>query len=131
LHYTVSIGKANPAQAWTGPEGTRSLKLAEFIEKWHMKVAKLSAVSNGRLYFAFTHHKTNTEIAKELNITPVLDKIQEYTRNWIHHVNRMAHNRVPRIMKNYTPKGRRNQGRPLKRLLDKCDRNGSTSGPTP
>ena len=25
-----------------------------------------------------TDYKTNTEIAKELNITPVLDKIQEY-----------------------------------------------------
>jgi len=27
-----------------------------------------------------TDYKTNTEIAKELNITPVLDKIQEYRR---------------------------------------------------
>jgi hypothetical protein len=27
--------------------------------------------------------------------------------------------------------GRRNYGRPLKRLLDMWDRNGSTSGPTP
>jgi DNA-binding CsgD family transcriptional regulator len=26
----------------------------------------------------WTDHKTNTEIAKELNITPVLDKIQDY-----------------------------------------------------
>ena len=34
-------------------------------------------------------------------------------------------------MKHYTPTGRRNYGRPLKRLLDTWDRNGSTSGPTP
>jgi hypothetical protein len=33
-------------------------------------------------------------------------------------------------IKNYTPKGSRNQGRPLKRLLQACDRNGSTSGPS-
>jgi hypothetical protein len=30
-----------------------------------------------------TDHKTNTEIAKELNITPVFDKIQDYKRKWI------------------------------------------------
>ena len=34
-------------------------------------------------------------------------------------------------MKQYSPTGRRNHGRPLKRLLDTWDRNGSTSGPTP
>jgi len=31
----------------------------------------------------------------------------------------------------YSPTGRRNHGRPLKRLLDTWDRNGSTSGPVP
>jgi len=30
--------------------------------------------------YTWTDYKTNTEIAKELNITPVLDKIQEYRR---------------------------------------------------
>jgi hypothetical protein len=35
------------------------------------------------------------------------------------------------VMKHYSPTGRRNYGRPLKRLLDTWDRNGSTSGPTP
>jgi hypothetical protein len=34
-------------------------------------------------------------------------------------------------MKHYSPTGRRNRGRPLKRLLDTWDRNGSTSGLTP
>jgi hypothetical protein len=43
-------------------------------------------------------------IAKELNITPVLDKIQDYKRNLIQHVNRMPHNRLLRLIKNYTPK---------------------------
>ena len=55
----------------------------------------------------------------------------EYKRSWIQHVNRMPHNRIPRIMKHYSPTGRRNHGRPLKRLLDMWDRNRSTSGPTP
>jgi hypothetical protein len=34
-------------------------------------------------------------------------------------------------MKEYSPTGRRNHGRPLKRLLDTWDQNPSTSGPTP
>jgi hypothetical protein len=43
--------------------------------------------------------KTNTEIAKELNITPVLDRVQDNKRRWIH-VNRMLNNRLPRLIKN-------------------------------
>ena len=41
----------------------------------------------------------------------------------------MPPNRLPRVMKHYCPTGRRNLGRPLKRLLDMWDRNGSASGP--
>jgi len=37
----------------------------------------------------------------------------------------------PRVMKYHSQTVRRNHGRPLKRLLDMWDRNGSTSGPTP
>jgi hypothetical protein len=43
----------------------------------------------------------------------------------------MPRNRLPRVMKRYSPTGRRNDGRILKRLLDTWERNGSTSGPTP
>ena len=42
----------------------------------------------------------------------------EYKRNWIQHVNRLPRNRLPKVMKQYSPTGRRNHGRPLKRLLD-------------
>ena len=69
-------------------------------------------------------------VKKDLKITPVLDKLLDYKRSWIQHVNRMPRNRLPRVMKYYSPTGRRNHGRPLKRLLDTWDRNGSTSGPT-
>jgi len=54
----------------------------------------------------------------------------EYKRSWIQHVNRMPRNRLPRVMKHYCPTGRRNRGRPLKRLLGTWDRNGLTGGPT-
>jgi hypothetical protein len=68
--------------------------------------------------YIWTDYKTNTKIAKELKITPVLDKLVELKRNWVQHVNRMSRNRLPRIMKDYSPTGRKNHGRPLKRLLD-------------
>jgi hypothetical protein len=54
--------------------------------------------------YTSTDHKTNPEIAKELNITPVLYKIQDYNRNWIQHVNQMPHNRLPRLIKKLHPK---------------------------
>jgi uncharacterized membrane protein len=70
------------------------------------------------LIIAWPDYKTNTDIAKKLNITPVLDKMQDYRRNWIQHVNRRPLNTFLKIIKNYRPKGRRNQGRPLLRLLN-------------
>ena len=81
--------------------------------------------------YTWTDYKTNVQIAKELKITPYLDRLLEYKRSWIQHVNRMPRNRFPRVMKHYCPTGRRNHGRLLERLLDTWDRNGSTSGPTP
>jgi hypothetical protein len=68
--------------------------------------------------YTWTDYKTNTQITKELKITLILDKLLEYKRNWIQHVNRMPRNRLPRVMIHYSPTGRRNHSRPLKRLLD-------------
>ena len=68
--------------------------------------------------YTWTDCKTNTQIANELKITPILDKLLEYKRTWIQHVNRMPRNRLTREMKHYSPTDRRNHGRPLKRLLD-------------
>jgi hypothetical protein len=62
--------------------------------------------------YIWTDYKTNVQIAKEL------DKLLEYKKNWIQHVNRMPRNRLHRVMKHYSPTGRGNHGRPLKRLLD-------------
>jgi uncharacterized membrane-anchored protein YhcB (DUF1043 family) len=44
--------------------------------------------------YTWTDYKTSIETEKELNITPVLDKIQEYRRNWLQHINRS-----PRILR--------------------------------
>ena len=40
-----------------------------------------------------TDYKTNAQIAKELKITLILDKLLECKRNWMQHVNRMPCNR--------------------------------------
>jgi hypothetical protein len=39
--------------------------------------------------YTWTDYKANAQIAKELKITQILDKLLEYKRNWIQHVNRM------------------------------------------
>jgi len=39
--------------------------------------------------YIWTDYKTNGQTAKELKITPFLDKLLEYKRKWIQHVNRM------------------------------------------
>jgi hypothetical protein len=69
--------------------------------------------------YTWTDYKNKcTNCKKELKITPILDKLLEYKRSRIQHVNRMPRNRLPRVMKHYCPTGRGNHGRPLKRLLD-------------
>jgi len=68
--------------------------------------------------YTWTDYKTNTQITKELKITQILDKLLEYKRNWIQHVNRIPRNRLSKVKKHYSPNGRRNHGRTLKRLLD-------------
>jgi len=68
--------------------------------------------------YTWTSYRTNAQFTKELKMTPILDKLMEYKRNWIQYVNRMPRNRLPRVKKHYSPTGRKNRGRPLKRLLD-------------
>jgi len=60
--------------------------------------------------YTWTDYKTGTEIAKELNITPVLYKIQEYRRNWLQHVNRMPCYRLTRIIKTTDRKAEETRG---------------------
>jgi len=101
-----------------GARDARRLTAAE------MKFMRRTAV------YTWTDYKTNAEIAKELNITPDLGKMQDYRSNWTRCVSWMSFYRLPRIIENYKPKDRKKQGRPLKRLLDVWDQNGPTSGPT-
>jgi hypothetical protein len=49
--------------------------------------------------YTWKSYETNSETAKELNKTPVLDKIQDYRRNWIQNIKLMPRKRLPRIIK--------------------------------
>jgi hypothetical protein len=71
-------------------------------ENWTIKAKDATKITAAEMKYmrrtagyTWTDHKTNIDIAKELNITPVLDKIQDYKRKWIQHVNRMPHNNYP------------------------------------
>jgi len=63
--------------------------------------------------YTWKDYRTNAQTAKELKITPILEKLLEYRRSWIQHVNRMPQNRLPRVLKQYCSTGRRNHGRLL------------------
>jgi len=109
LHNTLALPVLlYGSETWTvrARDGRRITAAAE------MKYMRKTAGYTG------TDCRTNAQIAKELKITPILDKLLEYKRNWIQHVNRMPRSRLPRLMKHYCRTGRRNHGRPLKRRLD-------------
>jgi len=59
-------------------------------------------------------HKTNDYIWLELQITGILDKIDEYRRNLFQHLQRMPQNRIPLKSYRYWPQGSRTIGRPKK-----------------
>ena len=53
----------------------------------------------------FNDHKTNDSIRRELQTESILDKIDEYRRNWLLHLQRMPHNRIPFKTYHYNPQG--------------------------
>jgi ribosomal 50S subunit-recycling heat shock protein len=91
------------------------------IENWIIKARDARRITAAEMKYmsrkagyTWTNYKTNTEIAEEQNITPVLDKREEYGRNLLQHLNKVTHNR---ILKNYRTTGIRHQGIPLGRLI--------------
>ena len=94
-------------------------------ESWTIKATDASRIRAAEMRYmrktagyTWSDYKSNTEVIKELKITPVLEKLENHKTKWIRHVNRMTNDRLPKIMKNYRPLGTRRRGRPMKRLLD-------------
>jgi hypothetical protein len=48
-------------------------------------------------------HKTNDSVRRELQTECILDKIDEYRRNWLLHLQRMPLNRIPLKSYHYRP----------------------------
>ena len=53
-------------------------------------------------------HKTNDYIRRVLRITGTLDRIGEYRRNWLSHLQRMPQNRIPLKSYRYRPRRKEN-----------------------
>ena len=70
-------------------------------------------------------HKTNDSVRRELQTEYIIDKTDEYRRNWLLHLQRMPPNRIPFQSYHYRPQGRRTIGRPQKRWRELWRRNGS------
>jgi hypothetical protein len=58
-------------------------------------------------------HKRNEDILTELKISQITEFIYQYRKNCKEQVDR-----IPKMILNYQPKGKRNLGRPLKRWKD-------------
>jgi hypothetical protein len=57
------------------------------------------------------NHKTKDSVRRELQTECILDKIDEYRRNWLLHLQRMPLNQIPLKSYHYRPQGRRTIGR--------------------
>jgi hypothetical protein len=71
-----------------------------------------------RAEYTFLDDKRNEEILRELHVTSLQEKLCTHRRSWFQYVHRMEDNRLRKQLINYHPKGRRQLGRPRKRLLD-------------
>jgi hypothetical protein len=63
-------------------------------------------------------HQRNTTVREKLKVEHVVDEIQSYLNNWLQHVKRMEHSRIPRMALEYKPKIKRDVGRPKTRWRD-------------
>jgi len=66
-------------------------------------------------------NRRNEEVLEELQAEPVDEKLRRHKSNWLLHLTRMNTNKVPELMLNYIPNGRRRLGRLLTRLLDEAE----------
>jgi len=84
------------------------------LQRRRIEAAEIKLLRPLAVYTLYDH-KTNYYIRRELRFTGILDKIDEYTRNRLSHLQRMPQNRTPLKSYHYRPQGRRTIGRPEKR----------------
>jgi hypothetical protein len=60
-------------------------------------------------------HRRNEGIREELQIIDINSRISDCQIKWLQHLERMEQNRIPKLLLNYKPRGRRDQRRPCRR----------------
>jgi len=78
-------------------------------ETWTVKASDARRITVAEMKYmrrtagcTWTDYETNEQIANELKIATILDKLLEHKRGWIQRANRMPRNRLPRVMKHYS-----------------------------
>jgi hypothetical protein len=83
-------------------------------QKSRLKAAKmrfLRSVAGYRLI----DHRRNEDITEVIQIIDINSRITDYQIKWLQHFERMEQNIIPKLLLNYKPRGRRDQGRPCRR----------------
>ena len=78
-------------------------------QRWRIEAAEMKLLRPLASY-TFYDYKTNKSIRRELQTDSILDKIDEYRRNWLAHIQRMPQNRIPLKSYLYSPQGKRQLG---------------------
>jgi hypothetical protein len=60
-------------------------------------------------------HRHNEDIREELQIIHINSIIEGFQIKWLQHLERMEQNRIPKLLVNYKPRCRRDEGRPCRR----------------
>jgi hypothetical protein len=91
-------------------------------ENWTLTTSQRRRIEAAEMKFlgpladhTFNDHKTNDSIRRELQTECILDKTDEYRRNWLLHLQRMPQNGITLKSYHYSPQGKRTIGRPKKR----------------
>ena len=96
------------------PEKKRTLERRRCRDE-NIKMDFYRNITGFMVGYTLYDHKTNDYICRELQITGIVDKIDEYRRNWFQQLQRMPQTRIPLKSYYYRPQGRRTIVRPKKR----------------
>jgi hypothetical protein len=61
----------------------------------------------------------NEDVRNELSISPLSEKVTEYSNKWKAHLQRMEHTRIPLQAYKYQPSGKRDIDRPRRRWRER------------
>jgi hypothetical protein len=73
----------------------------------------------------------NSCIREKTGAQNIVTEIKQYQEKWLQHIQRIDTNRIPKQALQYEPKGRKNVGRPRKRLRDQFHFEDQGTGSTP